>query len=73
MLIDELTPFEQFGEYVNNETKLRSNSMGKSLASYVLGHAICAGYIESVNQRINDWPLVRNTLYQDQKIIDLLN
>ena len=73
VLIDELTPFEQFGEYVNNETKLRSNSMGKSLASYVLGHAICAGYIESVNQRINDWPLVRNTLYQDQKIIDLLN
>jgi len=73
VLIDELTPFEQFGEFVNNETKLRSNSMGKSLASYVLGHVICAGYIENVNQRISDWPLVRNTLYQDQKIIDLLN
>ena len=71
--IDELTPIEQFGEFVNNETKLRSNSMGKSLASYVLGHAICAGYIKDVNQKISDWPLVKDTLYQDQKLIDLLN
>ena len=73
IIIDELTPIEQFGEFVNNETKLRSNSMGKSLASYVLGHAICAGYIENVYQRVSDWPLLRDTLYQDQKLIDLLN
>ena len=52
IIIDELSPFERFGEFVNNDTKLRSNSMGKSLASYVLGHAICAGYIKDVNQRI---------------------
>tara|TARA_Y100000817_G_scaffold12482_1_gene9670 strand:- start:603 stop:2003 length:1401 start_codon:yes stop_codon:yes gene_type:complete len=73
IIIDELSPIDRFGEFVNNDTKLRSNSMGKSLASYVLGHAICAGYIKDVNQRISDWPLVKDTIYQDDKLIDLLN
>ena len=48
-------------------------SVGKSMVSYVAGHAICGGYIDSVNSRLNDWPLVENTLYYDQKLIDLLN
>ena len=48
-------------------------SMGKSLVSYVAGHAICEGYIDGVNSRLNDWPLIENTLYHDQKLIDLLN
>ena len=65
--------YHRLTEFVNNDTKLRSNSMGKSLASYVLGHAICAGYIKDVNQRISDWPLVKDTIYQDDKLIDLLN
>ena len=73
IIIDELTPKNQFGEFVNNETKLRSNSIGKTMVSYVLGHAICEGYIDGVNSKISDWPLVQNTLYQDQKLIDLLN
>ena len=73
IIIDELTPKNQFGEFVNNETKLRSNSVGKTMISYVLGHAICEGYIDGVNSKISDWPLVQNTLYQDQKLIDLLN
>jgi len=73
IIIDELTPKNRFGEFVNNETKLRSNSVGKTMISYVLGHAICEGYIDGVNSKISDWPLLQNTLYQDQKLIDLLN
>ena len=71
--IDELSPNDRFGSFVNNETKLRSMSVGKTMVSYVMGHAICKGYIDSVDSKINDWSLVNNTLYQDQKIIDLLN
>ena len=48
-------------------------SVGKTMVSYVMGHAICKGYIDSIDSTINDWSLVNNTLYQDQKIIDLLN
>ena len=48
-------------------------SVGKTMASYVAGHAICGGYIDSINSRLNDWPLIENTLYYDQKLIDLLN
>ena len=43
------------------------------MASYVAGHAICGGYIDSINSRLNDWPLIENTLYYDQKLINLLN
>ena len=71
--IDEFTPKERFGNFVNENTKLRSMSIGKSMVSYVLGHAICSGYIDSVDSKINDWPLVKNTLYENQKLIDLLN
>ena len=52
---------------------LPSHSMGKSLVSYVTGHAICEGYIDSVNVRLNDWPLIKNTLYEDSILHDLLN
>ena len=73
ILIDELTPQDRFGDFVKNETKLRSNSVGKSMVSVVLGHAICEGYIESLDSKINDWPMLKNTLYDNQKIIDFLN
>ena len=52
---------------------LPSHSMGKSLVSYVTGHAICEGYIDSINVRLNDWPLIQNTLYEDSILLDLLN
>jgi len=52
---------------------LPSHSMGKSLVSYVTGHAICEGYIDSVNVKLNDWPLIENTLYEDSILLDLLN
>ena len=52
--------------------RLPSNSVGKSLVSYVTGHAICEGYISSVNE-VMDWNLLDNTLYEDQVLIDILN
>ena len=52
---------------------LPSHSMGKSLVSYVTGHAICEGYIDNINVKLNDWPLIQNTLYQDSILLDLLN
>jgi hypothetical protein len=73
VLIDELSPKERLGEFLNNETKFYSMSMGKSVTSYILGHAICGGYIDGVDSRINDWPPIENTLYHNQKLIDFLN
>ncbi|MDB3987833.1 hypothetical protein N9422_04565 [Candidatus Pelagibacter sp.] len=52
---------------------LPSHSIGKSLVSYVAGHAICEGYIDSINVKMNDWPLIKNTLYEDSVLLDLLN
>ncbi len=71
--IDKFTPEDRFGKFINQDTKLRSMSVGKTMVSYVTGHAICGGYIDSINSRLNDWPLIENTLYYDQKLIDLLN
>ena len=60
------------GDLIVNEL-LPSHSMGKSLVSYVLGHAICEGYISNINEKLTGWNLVKNTLYEDQVLIDLLN
>ena len=60
------------GDYIIDGL-LPSHSMGKSLVSYVTGHAICEGYIDSVNVKLNDWPLIQNTLYEDAVLLDLLN
>jgi len=60
------------GEYIIDGL-LPSHSMGKSLVSYVTGHAICEGYIDSINVKLNDWPLIKDTLYEDSILLDLLN
>ena len=73
IIIDEVSPNNRLGSLFDDQTKFRSNSMGKSLAGYILGHAICEGYIDSIDTRINDWNKIKNTLYHDQKLIDLLN
>ena len=73
VLIDEITPKEKLGEFMNNETKLISMSMNKSVTSYILGHAICDGYIDSVDSKLDDWPILETSLYENQKLIDLLN
>ena len=71
--IDKISPYDRFGKFINNETKLRSMSVGRSMASYTLAHAICEGYIDSFDTRLNDWPLLENTLYYNQKLSDILN
>mgnify|MGYP006171033429 CR=1 FL=1 len=49
-----------------------SHSIGKSLVSVVTGYAVCGGYIDSVHSNI-DYPTVENTLYENQKLLHLLN
>ena len=71
--IDEITPKERFGKIFKNKTQYISNSVGKSLISYIAGHAICKGYISGINHRLNDWSVLENTLFYDQPIINLLN
>jgi CubicO group peptidase (beta-lactamase class C family) len=73
VLIDELSPKERLGDFLNNETKFYSMSMGKSVTSYILGHAICEGYIDGVDARVNDWPVIKDSIYYDQKLINFLN
>jgi hypothetical protein len=48
-------------------------SVGRSMASYTLAHAICDGYIDSFDTRLDDWSLLENTLYYNQKLSDILN
>jgi hypothetical protein len=71
--IDEISPDDRFGIMYKDYTQYTSASVGKSLVSYVTGHAICKGYINGVDHRLNDWPLLENTLFYDQKLINLLN
>ena len=52
---------------------LPSHSVGKSLVSYVTGYAICEGYIDNINVTLDNWPTVKGTLYEGQRLIDLLN
>ena len=61
----------------NRKSKYRgpypSHSIGKSLVSLVTGYALCGGYINhTVFDRI-DYPTVADTLYENQKLINLLN
>ena len=73
IVIDEKSPKDKFGKVFTNETKFQSQSVGKSFASYILGHAICKGYVDSIDSQLNDWPILENTLYHNQKFIDLIN
>jgi len=57
----------------NNNGLLPAHSMGKSLVSYVTGYAICEGYIDDIDVTLDDWPVLKGTLYEGQKLIDLLN
>ena len=71
--VDEISPKDKFGKVFKNDTKYHSQSVGKSFASYILGHAICKGYVGGIDAQLNDWPILENTLYHNQKIIDLIN
>ena len=73
IVIDKKSPDNRLGLLFNDRTKWTTASIGKSFTSYVVGQAICDGYIENVDVKLNDWPLIKNTLYEDAKLIDLLN
>ena len=65
---------ESLPNYIrSNNGIMPSHSVGKSLVSYVTGHAIWEGYIESVNEKLTGWKTVENTLFENQFLIDLLN
>ena len=73
-MVDEISPKEKLGEFVNDETRLISMSMGKSVMSYILGHAKYEGdYINNIDSTIDDWPVLETSLYNNQKLIDMLN
>jgi hypothetical protein len=66
ILVDENRKSKYKGPYP-------SHSVGKSMVSLVTGYAMCGGYINhTVYDRI-DYPTVAGTLYENQKLIDLLN
>ena len=66
ILVDQNRKSKYWGPYP-------SHSVGKSLVSLVTGYAMCGGYINhTVFDRI-DYPTVADTLYENQKLINLLN
>ena len=73
IVIDKKSPKNRLGLLFDDDTKWTTASVGKSFTSYVVGQAICDGYIENVDVKLNDWPLIKNTLYENAKLIDLLN
>ena len=72
IVIDEKSPDQRLGDLFNEETLLYSMSW-KSLGGYLMGHAICKGYIKSADQKLSDWPLVKNTLLAEITVREVLN
>lgn len=62
----------RFAKDISNETLFATHSTGKSINSYIVAHAICDGYISSIDEII-DWPLMSKTLYHGQSLRNLLN
>jgi CubicO group peptidase (beta-lactamase class C family) len=73
VVYDALPPKDRFQYKFTDKSYFPSHSMGKSITSYLVGHAVCQGYISSVDAPIQDWPLMENTLYYGQPLINLLN
>ncbi|MDA8845276.1 hypothetical protein N9N60_00945 [Candidatus Pelagibacter bacterium] len=73
IVIDQLSPPERFGDLIDNDTMIYSMSLGKSLGGYLMGHAICKGYINSLSSTLADWPIVKGTLLETATVQDLIN
>ena len=59
---------------IQNDTKLYSFSMSKSLVSYQLGNAICNGHIKSLDDKISNYvPEAKGTLYENSTFKELIN
>ena len=57
---------------IMNRGLLISNSVGKSMISYVTGHAVCKYGID-LNAKMNDWDVLNDTLYADSTLLQALN
>ena len=73
VIYDAMPPDGRFSMDLDNSSYFSSHSMGKSITSYLIGHAICEGYVKSIDAPVLDWPLMENTLYYGQPLIKLLN
>lgn len=73
IIYDEKSPEHRLGDLYLDNTPFLSNSVGKSISSYILGHAICKGYVSGLDARLGDWGLIENTLYHDQNLLDIIN
>ena len=73
IVIDQLSPPERFGDLINNDTMIYSQSLGKSLGGYLMGHAICKGYINSLSTSLADWPIAQGTLLETSTVQDVIN
>jgi len=62
----------RFNKDVKDDMLFYTHSTGKSITSYILGHAVCEGYISSMDEVVN-WPMMSKTLYQGQPLRNLLN
>jgi CubicO group peptidase (beta-lactamase class C family) len=69
--VDKINP--RFTHMIDDQTKLYSMSIGKSITAYVLGHAVCMNMIKGLDQKVSDWPILQGTLYQNTSLIDLVN
>lgn len=73
LVIDLKSPKDRFGEILDQDPFIYSMSLGKSLTGYLMGHAICRGYIKSIDQKLSDWPLVENTFISEASVRDVIN
>ena len=48
-------------------------SLGKSLGGYLMGHAICEGYVNSLSSSLADWPILKGTLLETATVQDVIN
>lgn len=74
VIFDGVAPYDRFSNLtITDDTPFRSQSVGKSLVSYLVGHSICSGHIDSLSTTLEDWPMVQNTVYETAQLVDLLN
>jgi CubicO group peptidase (beta-lactamase class C family) len=62
----------RFTSDISDKTVFFTHSTGKSIISYLVGHAICDGYIGSLDEPVK-WPMMSKTLYNQQPLRNLLN
>lgn len=73
LVVDLTSPPDRFGDLLKADPHIYSMSLGKSLVGYFMGHAICQGHIESLDQKLSDWPLVADTFIADVSVKDVIN